>query len=242
MNKKLVLLLVALVFAAGSNSLSARTWTRASDGATIEGEFVRMKDAGTIYVARTGGKTIELSLKTLSAEDQNFIKEKAANATSEVAEKMEIPKGETEVALSGVHLCCGGCEQGVEDAVVAIEDLEIDISNDIITLKGKSGKVVQSAIDSIAAAGFYGTSSNEAVTFKEDATSDETAASVTVSNVHLCCGKCVRAIDAVVSSVEGAAKHDAEKGSDSFTITGGNIKPAEVLAALHAEGMNGKVK
>jgi len=242
MNMKLVVLLAAVVFTAGFVSLSARTWTRASDGAKIEGAFVRMKDAGTIYVARTGGATIELSLESLSAEDQNFIKEKAATPTVEVTGEMEIPKGETEVELSGVHLCCGGCEEGVQRAVAGIEDLEIDTSRSSITLKGKSGKEVQTAIDAIAAAGFYGMSNNQAVTFKQETASEESTDSVTVSNVHLCCGKCVRSIDAVISSVEGATKHDAEKNSKSFTITGENFKPGDVLAALHAEGMNGKVK
>ena len=86
MNKKLILLLAAAVTTASLVSVSARTWTRSSDGATIEGEFVRVKDANTVYIARAGGATVEIPIAALSAEDQAFIKEKAAAAQPEVAQ------------------------------------------------------------------------------------------------------------------------------------------------------------
>ncbi len=242
MNKKVLLLLAAAVSAASLVSVSARTWTRASDGATIEGEFVRVKDANTVYIAREGGATVEIPIAALSADDQAFIREKAAAAQPGAGEKAEVPKGETEVTLAGAHLCCGGCKKGVEEAVAGIDDLEVSMSGSNITVKGKSGNDVQKALDAIAAAGYYGDSDNEAVKIGDGRASDEEADSITVSNVHLCCGKCVSAIDDVLESVGGAKEHDAEKGSDSFTIKGEKMKPSAVLAALRAEGFNGTVK
>ncbi|MCB1062142.1 MAG: hypothetical protein KDN20_04375 [Verrucomicrobiae bacterium] len=242
MNKKLILLLAAAVTTASLVSVSARTWTRSSDGATIEGEFVRVKDANTVYIARAGGATVEIPIAALSAEDQAFIKEKAAAAQPGSEEKKEAPKGETEVTLAGAHLCCGGCKTGVEDAVAGIKDLEVSMSGSNITVKGKSGNDVQKALDAIAAAGYYGNSDNETVKIADGKASDEETDSVKVSNVHLCCGKCVSAVDDVVKAITGASGHDAEKGSDSFTIKGEKIKPSAVLAALRAEGLNGTVK
>lgn len=242
MNKKLILLLAAAVTTASLVSVSARTWTRSSDGATIEGEFVRVKDANTVYIARAGGATVEVPIAALSAEDQAFIKEKAAAVQPGAEEKKEAPKGETEVTLAGAHLCCGGCKTGVEDAVAGIKDLEVSMSGSNITVKGKSGNDVQKALDAIAAAGYYGNSDNETVKIADGKASDEETDSVKVSNVHLCCGKCVSAVDDVVKAITGASGHDAEKGSDSFTIKGEKIKPSAVLAALRAEGLNGTVK
>ena len=242
MKKHLLVLSVIAVSAVALISVSARTWTRASDGAQIEGEFVRMKDANTVYIAREGGTTVQVPLSALTEADQTFIKTKMVSVdSSEVVQKSEAPKGETEVTLSGVHLCCGGCKKGVESAIEGISDLEVDMSGDSISLKGKSGRDVQKAIDAIAAAGYYGESDNESVAIAAAKASDDESDSVTVSGVHLCCGKCVGAIDDVVKAL-GAEKHDAEKNASSFTITGKGLKPSAVLAALRKEGMNGTVK
>lgn len=235
-------LLVAVFIAASSVSASARTWTRASDGAKIEGEYVRMKDANTVYIARAGGATVEVPVAALSAEDQAFIKEQAAAGSPDAKAKPETPKGETEVTLSGAHLCCGGCKSGVEDAIAGMDDIELSMSGSNITVKGKSGGDVQKAIDAIAAAGFYGESDNEAVMIGAGRAGDTATDSVTVSGVHLCCGKCVSAIDDVIAAVKGATEHDASKDAESFTIKGESITASAVLAALRAEGMNGTVK
>lgn len=242
MKTHLLVLSVAAISSAALISVSARTWTRASDGATIEGEFVRMKDAETVYIAREGGSTVAIPLAMLSKDDQEYLKVKMVSIDSTEVTKKEAPKGETEVTLSGAHLCCGGCKSSVEDAVEGLDDIELSMSGDNITVKGKSGRDVQKAIDAIAIAGFYGESDNEDVMIPAGGASDTAADSVTVSDVHLCCGKCVRAIDAVVKAVDGAESHTAENDASSFTISGKGIKPSAILAALRAEGMNGTVK
>ncbi|MFT4589989.1 MAG: copper chaperone CopZ, partial [Limisphaerales bacterium] len=38
--------------------------------------------------------------------------------------------------------------------------------------------------------------------------------------LHLCCGACVKAVDKVVSSVDGATGHDAAKGAKVVTVKG----------------------
>ncbi|MEX2577875.1 MAG: SHD1 domain-containing protein [Verrucomicrobiales bacterium] len=242
MNKALILWVVVAGSSASWVQLSAREWTRASDGAKIEGEFIRMKDADTAYIARAGGLTIEVPVALLSEEDREFIEAKVSEVATPEGEKPAMPEGETEVTLAGVHLCCGGCKKSVEAAVSDMADLRVIMTDDSITVGGKSGKSVQKALDAIAAAGFYGVSDNEAVAIAEGAAGDEEVGSVTVSGVHLCCGKCVRAIDDIVAGLDGAAEHDAEKGTESFTITGEKIVPAAVLASLRAAGLNGAVK
>jgi len=120
----------------------------------------------------------------------------------------------------------------------------VTIENRNITLKGTSGELVKKGIDAIATAGYYGISDHDLVKFDDlkAAGEERPGDSITVSGVHLCCGRCVTAIDDVVAAIEGAASHDAKTNAPSFTIKGENLKPSAVLAALRAEGFNGTVK
>ncbi|MCB1087325.1 MAG: hypothetical protein KDM63_09790 [Verrucomicrobiae bacterium] len=236
---------VVLTVGAMALSTQARTWTRASDGAKIEGDFIRMKDATTAYLRRSSGQTVEVPISLLSAEDQAFIKEQVAAGEPGGGDgKPALPAGETTVTLAGAHLCCGGCRSGVESAVSGIEGLSLDIQNKNIILKGSSGELVKKGIDAIASAGYFGISDNEAVKADEFKADDDekTKDSLTVSGVHLCCGSCVKAIDDVITAIEGAESHDAKKDGSSFTIKGKDLKPSAVLAALRDEGFNGTVK
>lgn len=239
---RLVLLAAAVVLAVSAFHAAARTFTRSADGKTLEGEFVRMKDDKTAFIKRADGQTIELPVAILTEEDQAFIKEAAATGTP--GEKKELPAGETLVALTGAHLCCGGCKKSVQSAVegTGIENYELTITpEDVISLKAASGKDAQKALDAIAAAGYYGKSDHEAVVIPDlEASDDEQVESLTVSGVHLCCGGCVKAVTAAVEATDGAEKHTAEKDSESFEITG-KFKTADLLAALRAEGLNGTV-
>lgn len=239
--KKTPFLLVAGLTAllAATVTADARTWTRSTDGAKIEGEFVRMKDKETAYLRLAGGRTVEVPVASLSDEDQAFISEKTGDPL-----KPKYPAGETTVVVSGAHLCCGGCREGVEAAVTGIEGLTVSIEDRNITLKGTNGELVKKGIDAIAKAGYYGISDHEMVKFDDlKATAEERPQdSITVSGVHLCCGRCVTAIDDVVAAIEGAKSHDAKTDAPSFTIKGENLKPSVVLAALREEGFNGTVK
>ncbi len=228
-----------LAFVAGPCESEARTWTRASDGAKIEGEFVRMKDAATVFIRRDGGAVVEIPVAMLVAEDQAFIKEQATMASAPA--KAAAPEGETEVTLSDVHLCCGGCRRAVEKAASGF-DVEVATSGGSVTLKGKKGSEVQKALDAIAAAGFYGVSDHDTVKIADVSAGDSGSAKVKVSGVHLCCDSCVKAVNEALSSVSGFKEHDAENGADSFEVSGEGLKAAEVVAALRAKGLNGTVR
>ncbi|MBL9153730.1 MAG: hypothetical protein JNK37_14650 [Verrucomicrobiales bacterium] len=216
-----------------------RTWTRLSDGAKIEAEFVRMKDNATAYLKRKGGATVEVPVAALSNEDRAYLSEKTG-----IAMQAALPAEETTVVLAGAHLCCGGCRDGVMTAVAGIEGLTVEIQSGNIHLKGGSGDLVKKGLDAIAGAGYYGVSDNEKVKMDPiEAEDDEKAKdSISVSGVHLCCGKCVRAIDDVVAAIQGAESHTAKVDATSFTIRGEGMKASAVLAALREEGLNGKVR
>ena len=61
-----------------------------------------------------------------------------------------------------------------------------------------------------------------------------------VEGVHLCCPKCVKAVDTALKSVDGVKGNTAEKNAKSFDVTG-DFNDQEVFAALQKEGLTGKV-
>ena len=55
--------------------------------------------------------------------------------------------------------------------------------------------------------------------------------SLKVEGVHLCCPKCVKAVNAALTDVPGVTTNNAAKNAKSFTVTG-NFNDADVFAAL----------
>lgn len=246
MKKLLPLCLLAVV--ALAVAAQARTWTQASTGKTIEGDFMGMKDANTAII-KVDGQNKNIPLSMLAKEDQEFIasqakseKPAAPGSTAEKKEPAPLPEGSTKVVLDGVHLCCGGCKTAATKAVGAISDVEVDIvGKDKVTIKGPTGEKVQSAVKELAKAGFYGKSDSEAIFIPEYEGKDDEVTSVEVSKIHLCCGSCLKAIDKVVKSIDGATEHTATEDSREFEIKG-KFKKSAVLAALHKAGFNAELK
>jgi copper chaperone CopZ len=95
-------------------------------------------------------------------------------------------------------------------------------------------------MDDLTAAGFFGKSSDPAIKVNADTgAKNETVSSLEVDNLHLCCGSCVKAVNAVLADVPGYKTNDAKQGAKSFTITG-NINPSVVFAAFQKAGLTGK--
>ncbi len=233
-------LLAALFALATAPVLHARTWTEAESGRTLEGDFVKL-DGENAVIRRADGNSVSVALAKLSDTDREFIQ--SQSTPDPAGDNTELVTG-NEAVLSGVHLCCGGCEKGIAKALAEFEDVEFDVSRSekTVTLSSSSPRKMQEAVDAIADAGYYGTSNHEAVKIKEVEAGTGKGDSVEVSGVHLCCGKCIDAVDSAIENIEGAATHNAEKNSPTFTIEGEGITAAAVIAALHAEGINGTVR
>lgn len=72
-----LLLPIALACTLAGPILEARTWTEASSGRTVEGEF-RKLNGDTVEVLRPNGTLLKLPLSKLSEADQKFVAEQAA--------------------------------------------------------------------------------------------------------------------------------------------------------------------
>jgi len=151
---------------------------------------------------------------------------------------------ETSVKISGVHLCCGSCVKGAEKAVATVSGVTAAVDKDggTVTLTGADKAAVQKAADALVAAGYYGKTSGSDVALKDiSGAKDGKVTSMTVGNVHLCCDKCAKAVKAALGKVKGVTSDTAEKKVTSFEVKG-DFSPKEVIAALEAAGLTGKVK
>ncbi|MBI5774995.1 MAG: hypothetical protein HZA89_14800 [Verrucomicrobia bacterium] len=146
------------------------------------------------------------------------------------------------VTLANVHLCCASCVKGVEKVAAKAKDATFACDKDAgtVTITAPDAKAAQKAVDALVAAGYYGKSSDAAVKAKSNATgSDAKVQKLTLNGVHLCCGKCVTAVDKAIKGVKGVTGHTAEKNAASFEVTG-DFSAKEVLGALEKAGLSGK--
>jgi copper chaperone CopZ len=144
--------------------------------------------------------------------------------------------------ISDVHLCCKGCVNGVQKAVGEVDGAkaEVDADGGTVTLSGPDTATVQKAADALVKAGYFGKAEGGAKLDASTGASDQKVQSLRVEGVHLCCGKCVKAIDRAVKSVSGAKEHNATKGAKSFEVTG-DFNDKDLFTALQKEGLTGKV-
>jgi copper chaperone CopZ len=147
------------------------------------------------------------------------------------------------VNISDVHLCCDKCVKGVTTATAGVDGLKAscDKATKVVVLSGPDATTVQKGADALTKAGYFGVSSD--ATIKIDAATGakgETVQSLKVEGVHLCCPKCVKAVNAALQKVDGVTTNNASKDAEAFVVTG-NFKDSDVFAALQKAGLTGKV-
>jgi copper chaperone CopZ len=152
-------------------------------------------------------------------------------------------RADVTVTLSNVHLCCNSCVKGANKAVSSVDaaTATCDKTAGTIAITAPDTATAQKVADALTSAGFFGTSSDASV--KIDASTGAKGAKVqtlTVNGVHLCCPKCVKTVHQAVMGVPGVTGETAQKGAESFTVTG-DFNDADVFAALQKAGLTGKI-
>jgi copper chaperone CopZ len=150
---------------------------------------------------------------------------------------------EVTAKLSAVHLCCQSCVKGVQAAVGKVQGASAAVDKDerTVSLTGPDTATVQKAADALVAAGYYGKSSDASIKLSASTgAKGRKVQSLKVDGVHLCCGKCVTAVDEAVKSVPGVKSHTAEKNAESFEVKG-DFNDKAVFTALQKAGLTGKV-
>ena len=156
---------------------------------------------------------------------------------------VSVSTAEVTAKISEVHLCCKGCVTGVEKAVGEVDGAKATADQEAgtVTLSAPDEATAQKAADALVKAGYFGKC--EAGNIKmhsHTGAKGQQVQTLQIEGVHLCCGKCVKAVDKAVKSVAGVKEQTAVKGAKSFAVTG-DFNDKEVFAALEKEGFAGKV-
>ncbi len=145
------------------------------------------------------------------------------------------------LTLSGAHICCGNCVKGITTAVASLNGVTAvgSTSDGTIAITAPDKATAQKAVDALTGAGFYGMSSDAAIKVNADTGATATkVSSLTISNLHLCCGKCVTAVKGILSKVDGVTGNTVKANAASFTVTG-DFSPKAVMDALQKGGLTG---
>jgi copper chaperone CopZ len=160
-----------------------------------------------------------------------------------VAAALTLSVRAADVKLTDVHLCCQSCVKGVTKAVSSVNGVTATSSmdDDTVSLTGPDTATLQKAVDALTAAGYYGKSADPSIKVNgETGAKDKKVQSLKVEDVHLCCGKCVKAVNEALGSVSGVTGNTAAKGAKSFTISG-DFNEKDAMAALQKAGLTGHV-
>lgn len=148
-----------------------------------------------------------------------------------------------DVTVSGLHLCCGGCDGAALKSLegTGVKDAKADRSAGTITFKVKDAKVATKAFDALAKAGFHGTTGLKGLEFKDDSgVKPGKVQSLKLGGIHNCCGGCARPIKDAVMKVEGVSGIDLADKATTFTVTG-DFDGAAVIKALNGAGYHAKL-
>jgi copper chaperone CopZ len=145
--------------------------------------------------------------------------------------------------ITDTHICCGSCVKAVAKIIATVPGVtgSADEDDSSISLSAPDTATVQKAVDALVTAGFYGKSSNPDIKIVSD--TGATGAKVQtlkIENAHVCCGKCVKAINDALGDVPGVTGNTVTKGASTFTVTG-NFTDKDVTDALQKIGLTGKI-
>ncbi len=113
------------------------------------------------------------------------------------------------------------------------------VEGETVTITARNSSTAKKALEALLDAGYAG--SGEGIEAPRSAASTRVLKSATVSGAHLCCNKCVRAVEKAVASVKGVTGSQIESKASEFTVEG-EFSEGELIAALNQAGFHGKVK
>src|SRR6185437_1393113 len=153
-------------------------------------------------------------------------------------------RSEVKVELTRVPLCCQGCVNAVDAALRNVEGVNshCDMENGTVTFTAGDAAAAREALDSLAAAGFYGRADNQNLAIKPVGNIPHGKVnSLRVSGIHNCCGPCCDAIKEAIATVDGVTGDTAKPAVTTFEVTG-DFHAAALVSALNDAGFSAQVK
>ena len=152
------------------------------------------------------------------------------------------------VTIKGVHLCCGACVAGVDDAledVKGVSSVAADRNSKIVAFTAADDEAAKAGIEALAKAGFHGSAvhGDKKLSFPASgAKKGEKANKITLTGLHLCCGACVTGAQEALQIVKGASTIEFDRMLGIARIIGKEIDVTAAVAALNKGGFHGTLK
>lgn len=153
------------------------------------------------------------------------------------------------VTITGAHLCCGKCYKGAEKSLEkakGISNLTFDKKKKTIAFDATDEKSAKAALAALAKGGFHGKAKagDKKLKFpKQKIKKGTTSNKFTVSEMHLCCGKCVTGAKKALADVKGIEGDlDISQKTGEITISGADIDLRSAFKALNKAGFHGSLK
>lgn len=158
-----------------------------------------------------------------------------------------------DVAVKGVHLCCGKCTKAVGSALGKVDGVsgaKCDRETGTVTFSASDEKTAKAGVRAILAAGLFGRATLDGEKLNlyagkkknKKKRSPKKADSVTLRSVHLCCPKCVKAAAAALKGVDGVSDVECDTETGTITLTGKDIVVQKSVQALHKAGFHGTTR
>jgi periplasmic mercuric ion binding protein len=152
-------------------------------------------------------------------------------------------RAEERVDFKGPHICCKQCVAAVAAILKDVEgitDAKCDIKEKTVSFTAKDQKAAEAAVAGLYKGGFAGEGKygDAKLGGKVAKKTDGKVDSVTVKNVHACCGQCNKALKALFPDAQVTIEGTGPK--KDVTVTGTGLNIGEVIAALRKAGFNGQ--
>lgn len=153
-------------------------------------------------------------------------------------------RSQLKVELTGVHLCCQGCVDAADAALMSVEGVtsRCDMEKGTVALTAGDEAAAQKALDALAAAGFYGRPGNRKLTMRAMSNIPRGKVnSVRVSGIHNCCEPCCAAIKEAIATVDGVTGDTAAPHATTFEVIG-DFDAATLVKTLNVAGFSARVE
>jgi copper chaperone CopZ len=156
------------------------------------------------------------------------------------------PAVASDVEVKGPHICCGNCVTAVKailGKVDGVSDVKADAKSKTVNFTAKDDGAAKAGLKALLDGGFFGAATNDGKEMKIDVATPKKGAkadSVTVKNVHACCGMCHTAIKGLFKDAKVTIEG---KGPQRTVIVEGTaLESRAIIEALRGKGFNGNVE
>jgi len=150
------------------------------------------------------------------------------------------------VEVKGPHICCKQCVGAVGKilgGVDGVSDAKCDVATKTVTFTAKDEAAAKAGVNALIKGGFAGKATRDGKEMKVNlpaVAKGDKVETVTVKDVHVCCGMCQKAINGLFK--DSKVKYEGTGAQRTVIVTGGDLYRGSVMEALRKAGFNGVVE